>query len=63
MQTILQALRSILGEADFYNVLQGSNNSYAQWDYSAMIEYFVGAMLLIIVVGSVFKILTHLFTR
>ncbi len=63
MQTILEALRSVLGEADFYKVLEGGSYNNPTWDYAAMIEYFVGAMLLIIVVGSIFKILTHLFTR
>lgn len=54
MQTILSALRSILGEADFYI----TNGSYSNsWDYGAMIEYLVGALILMIVISSVFRFL------
>lgn len=49
MPTIIQGLRDILGPADFF--VDGS------WDYAAMIEYFVAAVLLCIVVGSVFRLL------
>lgn len=54
MTTILEALRNILGEADFYQVLSGSNYS---WNYGAMIEYFVGALVLCITISSVFRLL------
>lgn len=57
MQTVLEALRSVLGEADFYKVLYGNNPT---WDYGAMIEYFVGALILLITVSSVFKFLLRL---
>ncbi len=57
MQNILTALRQILGEADFY--IQNGNYS-GTWDYGAMIEYFVGAMILCIVISSVFKFLYKL---
>lgn len=60
MNTILEALREILGEPDFYKVLSGNNYS---WDYAAMIEYFVGAMILCIVVSSVFRLLGKLVSR
>lgn len=60
MKTILNALREILGEADFYTQLNGSSYS---WDYAAMIEYFVGAVILCIVVSSVFRILVRLAGR
>lgn len=54
MTNILTALRSVLGEADFYE----SNGSYSgSWDYGAMIEYFVGALVLLVVVSSIFKLL------
>ncbi len=60
MQSILEALRSILGEADFYI----TNGSYSgSWDYGAMIEYFVGALILCIVVSSVFRLLGKLVDR
>lgn len=58
MQTILEALRSILGEPDFYKQLTSSSNY--SWDYGAMIEYFVGAMILMIVISSVFKFVMKL---
>ena len=57
MQTILSALRSILGEADFYHVLSGSNPT---WDYALMIEYFIGAMVLLITISFVFKFILKL---
>lgn len=60
MTTILDALRSILGTADFYE----TSSSYSgSWDYGAMIEYFVGALILCIVVTSVFRFLGKLVDR
>lgn len=58
MQTIIDALRDVLGEPHFYHVLNGSNPT---WDYSAMIEYMVGAIVLLIVVSSIFKIVLRIF--
>lgn len=58
MDTVLDALRSILGTPEFY-VRLGSSTNYS-WDYGAMIEYFVGALLLLIVVSSVFKFIMKL---
>ncbi len=55
MDTIINALRSILGEADFYKVLSGYNN--ATWDYGAIIEYIVGALVLLVCISSVFRFL------
>lgn len=55
MITVIEGLRQILGEPDFYKQLTASGN-YA-WDYAAMIEYFVGAIILCITVSSVFKII------
>ncbi len=57
MQTVLDALRSILGTADFY--IENGNYS-GSWDYGAMIEYVVAALLLLIVVSSVFKFIFKL---
>ena len=60
MQSVLDALRQILGEADFYI----SNGNYSgSWDYGAMIEYFVGAVVLCIVISSVFRFLGKLVSR
>lgn len=58
--TIISALRQILGEADFY--IQNGNYS-GTWDYGAMIEYFVGAVILCIVVSSVFRFLVKVGSR
>lgn len=58
MQTILEALRSVLGDPDFYHQL--TSNSNPTWDYGAMIEYFVGALVLLVTVSFVFKFILRL---
>ena len=60
MATVIEALRQILGEPDFYKVLSGSNYT---WDYAAMIEYFTGAVVLCIVISSVFRFIGKLVSR
>ncbi len=59
MQTVLEALRSILGEPDFYKRLTDTSNY--TWDYGAMIEYLCGAIILMIVVSSVFRLVSKMF--
>lgn len=60
MATIIEGLRQILGAADFYE----SNSGYSgSWDYGAMIEYFVAAVVLCIVISSVFRFLGKLVSR
>ena len=59
MQTILEALRNVLGEPDFYKQLTSTGNY--TWDYAAMIEYFVGALVLLVVISSIFKLISKLF--
>lgn len=61
MQTLLQALRSILGEANFYTASSGSYGG--TWDYGAMIEYMVGALILLVTISSVFRFLGKLVDR
>lgn len=61
MQTIIQALRQILGTPDFYVRLVNQQNY--TWDYGAMIEYMVGAMILMIVVSYVFRFIKWIFAR
>jgi hypothetical protein len=56
MQTVLQALRELIGTPDFY--LEGSGYS-GSWDYGAMIEYFGALLLVLIVVSSVFRLIIH----
>lgn len=59
MDSILEVLREILGEADFYRQLTVTGNP--TWDYGAMIEYFFGAILICICVASVFRCVYSLF--
>lgn len=59
MDTLLNALRSILGEPDFYKQLTSSSNY--TWDYGAMIEYIIAGLLLLVVVSSIFKFLHKIF--
>ena len=53
MDTIINALRNILGSPDFYKVISGE----LRWDYGSMLEYFFAGMIVLIVVGSIFRIL------
>lgn len=57
MQTVLEAVRSIIGTPDFY--IENGNYS-GSWDYGAMIEYLVCALILMIVISSVFRFLMKL---
>lgn len=60
MNNLLDALRSIIGNADFYI----ENGSYSgTWDYGAMTEYLLAGMLLLITVASVFRFLGKLVSR
>ena len=58
MESLIEALRRILGEADFYRVLSGNNPT---WDYSLMIEYMIGAVILLCVICNVFALLRCIF--
>lgn len=58
MQTLISALRDIIGVPDFY--IEGNNYS-STWDYGAMIEYMLCGILLCIVVASTFKFIRSLF--
>lgn len=60
MNTVIQALRQILGSADFYETGSGYSGT---WNYGLMVEYFVGAVILCIVVSSVFRLLGKLVSR
>ena len=60
MKTVLEAIREIIGQGDFYI----TNGNYSgSWDYGAMIEYMVCAMVLIVVIASVFRFLGKLVSR
>lgn len=57
MTTMLEGLREIIGTPDFY--IEGSSGYSGSWDYGAMIEYLVCALILMIVVSSIFKIIIY----
>lgn len=65
MNTLLEKIREILGTPDFYKLMPSSSSGYQSygWDYGAMLEYIVCAVLLMLVVGSVFKFLRLLVKR
>lgn len=54
-------MRNIVGEPDFYKVLDDGRSP--TWDYAAMFEYVFACLILVIVVGSIFKILLKMFGR
>lgn len=60
MTTLLQALRDIVGTADFY--IENGNYS-STWDYGAMTEYLCCVLILCVVIASVFRFLGKLVDR
>lgn len=61
MNTVIEAMREILGVPEFY-VKMGTSTNYS-WDYGAMLEYAIAGMLVLIVVGSIFKIIRGVFSK
>lgn len=62
MQTVIDALKTVLGNPEFYRQMpsySGSNN-YA-WDYGAMLQYMVAAAVLCIVISWIFRFIHALF--
>lgn len=59
METLINQIRDILGTPEFYKQLSGYNGSYT-WDYGAMIEYGVCAIILCVTIASAFKFLRAL---
>ena len=55
MQSLIDAVRNILGQADFY--IEASQS----WDYALMIEYLICAVILLCVICNVFALLRCLF--
>lgn len=51
MVSIIEGLRQVLGVPDFW--IEASET----WNYAAISEYFIGALILCIVVSSIFKII------
>lgn len=64
MQTIINALRDIIGiDANtFYHVLNSYNDN-PSWDYGAMLEYACAVMVVLVVITSVFKFLRGVFGK
>ena len=61
MQSVVDALRDIIGTPNFYHQMGASD--YYNWDYGAMLEYALAGMVVLIVVGSVFKMIRGFFSR
>lgn len=59
MNSVLDAIRSVIGEPDFYHQMTNSTNY--TWDYGLMLEYLVSGMVLCIVISSVFKLIGRFF--
>lgn len=58
MTTILESLRTIIGEPDFYIESSGYSGS---WDYGAMVEYIICGIIVCIVISSIFKLIRAIF--
>jgi hypothetical protein len=56
MKPVLESLREVLGSPELL-LPDGT------WDYAAMIEYFVAAVILCIVITSVFRFIGKLVSR
>lgn len=61
MDTVIEALRQVIGEPDFYKRLTDTSNY--TWDYGAMIEYIVASIIVMIVISYIFKGIKWLFAR
>ena len=59
METVLEAVRTVLGSPDFYRE-SGSGYNYT-WDYGLMLEYLFAGIILCICVSWVFRIISKLF--
>ena len=57
-ETLIEILRQVIGEADFYVRMEGQNNY--TWDYGAMTEYMIAGVIVCICVASVFKFILNL---
>lgn len=60
LTNLIEALREVLGEPEFYVRL--ANQTNYNWDYGAMLEYMCATVVLCIVISSVFKFLRKLCT-
>lgn len=58
MNTVVNALREVVGQFDFY-IENGNYNG--TWDYGLMLEYVCGVIVVLVVISAVFKFLNKLF--
>lgn len=56
MQSLIDSIRSVIGTPAFYL-------ASGEVDYGAVTEYFVCALVLLVVIGSVFRFLTNLVNK
>lgn len=60
MNTLIEALRDIIGTPDFY--IENGNYS-STWDYGAMLEYMIAGTIVCICVSYVFRFVKWIFTQ
>lgn len=56
MQSLITGIRSVIGTPSFYL-------ASGDIDFGAVTEYFVCSLVLLVVIGSVFRFLTNLVNR
>lgn len=62
MTTVIEYIRSLLGNTEgFWHTFE-SNNNYAtyNWDYGMLFEYFVAGVIVCVVIANVFRFLRAL---
>lgn len=59
METVLEAIRTVLGSPEFYH--NSSSGYNYTWDYGLMLEYMFAGIILCICVSWVFRIVSKLF--
>ncbi len=57
MQTIIEVMRQLIGEPNFY-VKLGTSTNYT-WDYGAMIEYIFAGLILLITISACLKFVVN----
>lgn len=62
MQTVIEALKTVLGDPEFYRQMPSYSGSTSySWDYGAMLQYMVAAAVLCIVISWIFRFIHALF--
>lgn len=56
MQSLIESVRTVIGTPAFYL-------ANGEVDYGAVTEYFVCCLVLLVVIGSIFRFLTNLVNR